>query len=123
MNVTLTPHFSIAEFACHDGTPVPARSLHRLRLLCRDYLEPLRAEFGPVHVNSGHRDRAYNARVGGAPRSQHVYGAFGPGVAADVHCERGSVAAWYDFLDRLGAGGLGRYPTWVHVRSEEHTSE
>lgn len=43
-------------------------------------LERLRAVFGrAVIVNSGYRDPRYNARVGGARRSQHMYGA-----AADI---------------------------------------
>lgn len=111
----VTPHFQLSEFACHDGTPVPASSLRQVRVLCTFYLEPLREKFGPVTIVSGHRTLKHNASVGGAPRSQHVYGQFGPGVAADVQCRRGSPRDWYRVLDELGAGGLGLYPSWVHV--------
>lgn len=111
----LTEHFDSAEFACHDGTPVPGRALIPLTKLCLRYLEPLREKFGPVHVTSGHRPQAYNDAHGGAPRSQHVYGEHGYGVAADVRCERGTPADWYRYLDALGAGGVGLYASWVHV--------
>lgn len=111
----LSPHFRVSEFAQHDGTPVPTRSLPRLRALCRHWLEPLRAEFGAVTVVSGYRDAHHNAAVGGAPHSQHVYGSFGPGVAADVVCARGTPRDWYELLDRLGAPALGLYASHVHV--------
>lgn len=111
----ITPHFSLSEFVSHDGELVPARSRGVLERLCRRYLEPLRDRFGPVTVISGHRSARHNAEVGGAPRSQHVYGAWGYGVAADVRCERGSPREWYEFLNGLGAGGLGLYDGHVHV--------
>lgn len=111
----LTPHFQLAEFTCRDGTVVPPESLTDLTSLCVRYLEPLRARYGAVTVLSGHRSPRYNAQVGGAPRSQHVYGSWGPGVAADVRCARGTPRDWYRFLDALSPGGLGLYPSWVHV--------
>jgi uncharacterized protein YcbK (DUF882 family) len=113
--VRISEHFRTEEFRCRDGSPVPLRSYAPLRLLCRHYLEPLRGEFGPVSVMSGHRTASYNRDVGGAARSQHVYGAWGWGVAADVRCASGSPADWHAFLDRLDPGGLGAYSTWVHV--------
>lgn len=111
----LTDHFTVAEFRSHDGEPVPPRSYRALHRLCEFYLEPLRGKFGPVHVTSGHRSVRHNAEVGGAPRSQHVYGMHGWGVAADVTCQLGTPRDWYAFLDQLHAGGLGLYPSWVHV--------
>lgn len=111
----LSDHFTTVEFRCHDGTPVPAIARNPLRRLCVRYLEPLRDEFGPVYVTSGHRPADYNRAVGGAPFSQHVYGTHGYGVAADVRCQRGSPREWFQFLDDLRAGGLGLYDAWVHV--------
>lgn len=110
----VTQHFALSEFTSKDGEPVPRRSYFALRRLCRLYLEPLRERFGPVTVISGHRSTRHNAVVGGAPRSQHVYGQFGWGVAADVRCQIGSPREWAEFLDGLGAGGVGLYPTHVH---------
>jgi hypothetical protein len=62
----LSKHFTVEEFDCHDGTKVPKRDYKGLQYLCRVYLEPLRKKYGAVHVNSGYRTRAYNARIGGA---------------------------------------------------------
>lgn len=112
----LTPHFRLSEFRCRDGSRVPPAAVGDVELLCRELLEPLRARFGPVTVISGYRTRTWNTKVGGAPRSWHVYDAhLGHGVAADVRCATGRPAAWAALLDRRGAGGLGIYYEHVHV--------
>lgn len=111
----LTAHFDSDEFRTRDGSPTPARQLHWLRKLCQDYLEPLREEFGPVTITSGFRSVRDNSRVRGAPSSYHTRIPHRRGAAADVICRRGTPAEWYRFLDRLGAPGLGLYPSWVHV--------
>lgn len=54
--------------------------------LCAMILEPLRAHFGSVTISSGYRSREVNAKVGGAPTSQHCLG-----QAADVLCPGHSV--------------------------------
>lgn len=111
----LTAHFTLEEFACHDGTPVPRHAIADVRELCRQLLEPLRDEWGPVTIVSGYRTLTYNALVGGAPQSYHVYVLGRQGVAADIRCRRGTPKTWHHTLDRLGAGGLGLYPGHVHA--------
>jgi uncharacterized protein YcbK (DUF882 family) len=66
-------------------------------------------------VLSGYRTRQHNAAVGGAPVSFHLYRPGRQGVAADVRCARGRPADWYELLDELSVGGLGRYADHVHV--------
>jgi len=46
-----------------DNTP-PSDVVDRLRLLCTTVLEPVRAHFGPIHINSGYRSLEVNRRVG-----------------------------------------------------------
>jgi uncharacterized protein YcbK (DUF882 family) len=111
----LSRHFVLSEFEQHDGTPVPAFAIPPLRQLCRILLEPLRERFGATVVMSGYRTATYNARVGGAPMSFHIYKPSRPYAAADVVPHLGSPAEWYELLDRLGAGGLGLYRGHVHV--------
>jgi uncharacterized protein YcbK (DUF882 family) len=94
---------------------VPGWAREQLLDLCRRYLEPLRDRYGPTRVMSGYRTRAYNARVGGAPGSFHIYGPGRQGVAADVVPARGTPAQWAELLERLGAPGLGVYHGHVHV--------
>ena len=108
-------HFAYSEFDCNDGTRIPEASKPALRHLCANYLEPLRAKYGSVHINSGYRHRAYNAAIGGATYSQHIYDDGPDDVAADHTCSGASPGTVYAFLDALGPGGLGRYSSFTHV--------
>ena len=111
----LSPHFDSQEFRSSDGVAMPSRQLHWLRLLCVDFLEPLRAEFGVTRVTSGFRSPRANDRAGGAPKSYHRRIPGRRGAAADVWCDRGHPWEWYEFLEGLQAPGLGLYTTHVHV--------
>lgn len=77
-----TEHFRFEEFACPDGTPIPVQYYGNLQKLM-DKLELLRHAIGdrPIIIRSGYRSPAYNAKVGGASGSQHVFAA-----AADIYC-------------------------------------
>lgn len=109
--------FSLDEFACHDGTPVPddAQVLSSLRRLVHNHLEPLRKEFGPVTIISGYRTSGHNDRVGGARASRHLYDSFPLEVAADIRCATGTPREWFKALERYRPGGLGLYVHHVHV--------
>lgn len=110
-------HFNVSEFDCHDGTRVPKAAYPALRRLCEDVLEPMRAQFGACHVTSGYRHRSYNASIGGASQSQHIYDDGPDSVAADVSFARGNPAEWARFARGLGKGGVGQYDRsgFVHV--------
>lgn len=131
MSERLSPHFTLAEFATHDGTAVPRDLVDDYRRLCRRVLEPLRERFGACHVTSGYRYPAYNARIHGAQHSVHMGGRGGgiPGVAADVRFARGSVIDWARAAEPLlerhypPGGGLGTYPMpggWIHVDTRSY---
>jgi hypothetical protein len=114
----LSAHFVLAEFHCKDPqrTPVPAAAVPALRRLVREVLEPMRTKFGVCTVWSGFRTDAKNAQVGGAANSQHLYHRTPKDVAADVTFAQGTPGEWADEADRLlPRGGVGRYPTFVHV--------
>lgn len=112
----LTPHFNVREFDCHDGRRVPAIAVPALTKLCR-LLEQMRDEFGSALVLSGYRPRDYNARIGGARFSQHIYEDTPSSVAADLVFARGNPARWQRAAAELKAGGVGRYDRsgFVHV--------
>ena len=71
----ISPHFSIGEMACKDGSD---EVLYSTELM--GTLEKLRAYGGfTIHINSGYRTPSYNKKIGGASHSQHIYG-----TAADI---------------------------------------
>jgi len=74
-------------------------------------LNVINAHFGKgVYVNSGYRDPKYNARVGGVPNSQHLYG-----KAADIHVPGIKPSVVQSYARSLHAGGVGSYSTFTHV--------
>jgi uncharacterized protein YcbK (DUF882 family) len=131
-------HFSLEEFACHDGSAYPDEWIgERLTPLCQ-VLEAIRGAGGnlPIRIDSGYRSIAYDdklyqahvARVGDdgdvapASRSQHPQGR-----AADiVHPSIGPVA-FFNLILKLyedgtipQLGGVGLYPSFVHVDVRPH---
>lgn len=129
----LSEHFTLEEFRCKSGELPPTMATHpwvsgamcwpleNLIELCREVLEPIRSQFGPVKIVSGYRSPAYNLkkihdghRV--APRSQHTVGR-----AADIQVAGVAPHKLFDWADdELSAlmhrvGGLGLYARWLHV--------
>lgn len=99
----LTAHFSRAEFDSHDG----ARANPDKHLL--EALERLRHLKGdrPLKILSGYRSPAWNARVHGAPHSQHLVN-----KAADIPVGYATVAD----AEQAGFTGIGDLDGWaVHV--------
>lgn len=110
----LSQNFSRAEFDCRDGTPVPDAALPALKAWCEQIGEPLRAKYGTVHVNSGYRTRTYNAAIGGASNSIHIYDEH-PGAVAVDHTAAGASPARVADFEEDKADGLGRYATFTHA--------
>lgn len=124
----LTPHFTIEEFDCHDGTKVPKAAEDDIKRWCEWWGEPMRKRFGAVTILSGYRTAAHNKSVNGAARSVHLLSTELPGrtagtthlaVAGDVVAATGDVWAWHAWaqahrkrhahLAGKGRGGIGRY--------------
>ncbi len=107
----ITTHFTWEEFACKDGTPVPANLRPGTTLLC-EQLEVLRAYTGKsIHIISGYRTPAHNAAVPrAAANSRHLQA-----DAADFEVEgMRSSEAWCtvkQLIERgaMRPGGLGYY--------------
>lgn len=119
----LSEHFSIGEFACRDGTPVPAYMKPSLAALCRDHLEPARAKFGPIRITSGYRTRAYNARIGGASQSYHIYDLRRRAPAADhvATASPGQLQTFYDAKPNP-PDGMGYYGSFTHIDDRGYRS-
>src|SRR4051812_34489316 len=126
----LSKHFTVKDFACHDGTRVQPRDYNGLSYLCRVYLEPLRTKYGTVHINSGYRTRAYNASIGGGPNNFHIYTIHhGKDQAAPGTRPGGRPPHWHRpppplrRRERNGKGGLGLYSTFVHVDIRDYPAD
>ncbi len=111
-------HFKINEFQCHCGCEMPAEVEANIEALVAEVLDPVRELFGkPIYVNSGHRCEAYNRKVGGVSRSQHIVG---EAVDISVKSEKLKVKSELETLARLivEQGRFDQliiYPTFLHV--------
>ncbi len=130
-NDVLTAHFKASEFYCHDGSPVPIVARPAMVKLCEVFLEPMRAKFGTCFLLSGYRHVLYNAAIGGARQSQHIYEQTFEAVAADVRFPKGNPATWAAEAKRLrtsgnkGKGGVGRYDKagFVHIDNRTYKAD
>ena len=111
----LTTNFDMVEFACKDGTPVPEEYYNNVQQLANN-LQVLRDYIGePLHINSSYRHPAYNKKIGGKPKSQHLTAS-----AADITAKSYSPKKLALIIEKLIAekrmkqGGLGVYPGFVH---------
>lgn len=126
-NGKVSPNFFYAEFFTHDGTPIPVLAVPALKDLCKVYLEPMRKKFGTCIVLSGYRHRTYNAAIGGAFHSEHIWDEGHGDVAVDLKFAKGTPVEWAAEARRIrnkeGHGGVGRYTgrnRFVHIDNRQH---
>lgn len=111
----LTENFSTEEFACKDGTPVPAHLIPNIMELAAN-LQVLRDYLGePVHVNSGYRTPAYNKKIGGKPGSKHMNAQAGDiTVKSKTPKQLNAIIEQLIAEGKMKQGGLGLYPGFNH---------
>lgn len=117
----LSPSFRVREFGCKGSDVVLLDEELVVLLQC------IREHFGkPLHITSGYRTAAHNAKVGGSKSSQHLLG-----KAADIQVADTTVEAVAAYAESLMPdwGGVGRYPVkagrtkgWVHVDTRPNKS-
>jgi uncharacterized protein YcbK (DUF882 family) len=75
-------------------------------------LQRIRNEIGkPLRINSGYRSPLHNQNIGGASQSTHIFG-----MAADIRTDNlNDLPEIEHIAKKLGAGGIKRYNTFVHV--------
>lgn len=108
-NVQLSEHFCLYEFECACGkckeTSINPFHVERLEAL-REQVEQ------PITITSGYRCHAYNRKVGGARKSQHMAGTATDIVISDMDPDQ--VANLCEHFT-----GLGRYDTFTHIDSRQ----
>jgi len=121
----LSEHFSRAEFACkgpQNGGCDCNGTFNTVDVELLRILEAIRSHFDrPVIITSGCRCLDWNARCGGIlpvnghGGSQHLYGR-----AADIVIDGISPEIIAELAIQIGAPGVGRYQTFVHLDSRSH---
>lgn len=111
----LTKNFKLEEFACRDGSLPEGELLENCQELAEN-LQVLRDHLGkPINIISGYRPPAYNKKIGGAKKSQHLLAR-----AADIKVKGMAPAEVHSTILKLikagemKQGGLGKYSTFVH---------
>lgn len=107
-----TRNFNINEFRSPDNDSLPKDGMDSSLLL---KLERLRWYVGnrPVIINSGYRTKAYNKKVGGIEKSNHL-----TGKAADIRV----IGVDADKVHSLALDifeGVGKYRNFTHVDTDE----
>ena len=100
-------HFTVKDVTKGDPKRIPQglKNRRNAKKLARR-LDDVVDEWGKLVINSWNRDSVSNARVGGAPNSQHLYGG-----AADIKLARATATKQLNFereMDRTWKGGVGR---------------
>lgn len=111
----LTKNFSLHEFKCRDGTVVPEEYMENVQELAEN-LQVLREHIGkPIIVISGYRSPAYNRKINGARRSQHLVAKAGDlivnGMTPD---EVKEVIVHLIKEGKMKKGGVGLYTHFTH---------
>ena len=123
----VSKHFSWAELTRTGSTELQQINRQEaeqyraaLTALATTILEPIRAKFGPLKVNSAFRGASVNAKVGGSKTSQHLKGEAADIVAPSVTVEE--LHRWIVTESGLPYGQCilektapARPYSWVHV--------
>ena len=125
----LSQHFTLGEFACKDGTDEVFVSeqlvilLEEIRAWCKLHV----TNDARIIITSGYRTEKYNERVGGEKHSFHKRG-----MAADFkvigfgNAPIDPYVIYHAINDGKVTddfkGGLGLYPSWVHVDVRGNTA-
>lgn len=123
----VSKHFSWAELTRTGSTELQAINRQEaeqyraaLTALAMTILEPIRAKFGPIKINSAFRGASVNAKVGGSKTSQHLKGEAADIVAPSVTVEE--LHRWIVTESGLPYGQCilektapARPYSWVHV--------
>lgn len=112
----MTKNFKLEEFNCRCGCEMPKDVKSNIIKLASQ-LQIIRDQVDkPITINSAYRCPKYNERIGGASRSQHMYGKASDIVIKGLHPAKET----YFLLDEMISdgdilqGGLGRYDTFTH---------
>lgn len=108
LNGRLT-NFQVKEFACKDGSDEVLVDYALVKAL-----QDLRDRYGVTVINSAYRTPAYNQKIGGALKSQHIYG-----KASDTVCRSATPLEVAMTAEAWGLGGIGLYSSFTHIDTRD----
>ena len=111
----LADNFSLWEFDCRDGTPIPDEYMENVKKLAEN-LQVIRNKINqPMIIISGYRSPAYNKKIDGAKRSQHMLAKAADIVVSGMDT-RELRETIIDLIKKgeIHPGGVGLYSTFVH---------
>lgn len=104
-DLALTPNFLLDEVMQEYKGDYGMYQVHVM-----EYLQVIRdTTAAPLYINSGYRNVSYNAGVGGATYSRHMYG-----DAVDMYSNDASLSELAAICEDLGAGYVSEYTSHVH---------
>jgi len=102
------PYFTEAELGINEKTPDWCRA--NLFLVVKLLLNPIRAKFGPMKVDSGWRSVDHNLQVGGVEDSQHT-----TGEAVDFVCTSAVQQEVFNWIKTWHTGQAFYYHVKGHI--------
>lgn len=116
-NTRITTNFIASEFACQDNSDLIIIN-NLVPVVCQIVRNWFGYSFTP---NSAYRTVSHNKNVGGASRSNHIYG-----LAVDIPAKSGKCTPreLYNFLDKLFTDSceIGLYNWGVHFAATKEKS-
>ena len=125
--IKLSANFSLWEFIYSEDAikyglmdkqlSISEKEILNLKRLCQNVLQPLRNELKlPIRINSGYRSIELNAKINGAPNSEHTQG-----KAADIYIPGRMEMAFNFIRNRCNFRQLinEHNLTWIHVSYDE----
>lgn len=109
----LSLNFNSTEFDCHGKDCCSETQIDENLI---NFLQKIREYFNkPIRINSGYRCPQHNKKVGGATRSNHMYG-----QAADISISGIKPIKVARYAESIGVPGIGVYNTFVHIDTRKN---
>ena len=125
LDFRLSPNFTWGEMTRTGQTALQDKNRQEaekckdaLTAVCTQLMEPIRAEFGPLRINSGFRGPAVNTAVGGSKNSQHMIGQACDFVPMDAKIPLMKIVNWVRKSNMKWGQLIHEHPgnsLWIHI--------
>lgn len=120
-DIQLSEHFRLSEMLASETAVrrhipnVPGPGIQQnMADVTTKLLEPIRKEFGPIHISSGFRSSELNNKVGGSFNSAHILGKAADISSMDKSITRKMLVDWV-LSNNISFDQIIFEGTWVHI--------